>query len=84
MENLQIVKGGKHYMKQPFISHEAMGEICSYKMGEMQFRVKVMDIKKTKGRISLLVIPCDGKGMAWVDAHKVSFQVEQYLVKQEA
>jgi hypothetical protein len=58
-------------MNQSVVGTKVMGEIGSYVVNGLKFRVKVMDVKKSSGKISLLVTPCDGKGVTWVDARKV-------------
>jgi hypothetical protein len=55
---------------------ELLGEIGIYRIQDMEFRVKVMDVRKFNGRTVMLVIPCDGKGMSWVDARKISFKTQ--------
>lgn len=58
------------------IGAEVMGEIGTYSVNELQFRVKIMDVKRSSGKTALLVTPCDGKGVTWVDANKVTFSDE--------
>jgi len=65
-------------MRQAMVSNEMMGEIGIYRIQDMEFRVKVMDIRKFNRKTVLLVIPLDGKGMSWVDARKVSFKVQNH------
>ena len=64
-------------MNQSTMGSEVMGEIGTYSVHDLQFRVKVMDVKKSSGKTALLVTPCDGKGVTWVDAKKVTFSEEE-------
>lgn len=46
-------------------------------VGDAEFEVRVIDVKRSYGKTSFLVEPIAGTGSVWVGAHRVVFLFEE-------
>lgn len=52
-----------------------VGKNAMYKMGAIDVRVKIKDLKVAYGHERALIIPSDGKGQQWVGTDKLKLAI---------